>query len=162
MESRKLRKGSSFAGDELAITKAAAWAWYQHGSGKGHNSFRETELTRPTRSPSHPTRYKLETLLASASASASESDSDSDPDPKLSSPGSANSLFDHYEIERISRHFERLISASDNGRDRAKGKQVNGFWMRRGVAICGARADVVEAHVLGQRRQRRRATRVLA
>lgn len=157
MESRKLTKGSSFAGDELALTKAAAWAWYQHGSGNGHNSsFREPELIRPTRSPTHPTRYKLEALLAA------ESESDSDSDPKISSPGSANSLFDHYEIERISRHFERLISASANGRDRAKGKQVNGFWMRRGVAICVARVDVVEAHVFGQRRQRRRATRVLA
>ncbi|KAJ0987259.1 hypothetical protein J5N97_005615 [Dioscorea zingiberensis] len=144
MATRKRIKGSSFAESELSLVKAAAWAWYQHGSGNHGNAFRETELRRHARSP-RPTRYKREAFRAASS------------DSELS----ANLLFDPYEIERITRHLERLIVASTNGRDRAKGKEAetgkreNGFWMRNGQAICGARGDAVEGHVFGRRRQRK-------
>lgn len=44
-------------GDNLAVVKAAAWAWYQRKEGKP--IMREFEITRAPRTP-RPSRYKIE------------------------------------------------------------------------------------------------------
>lgn len=128
--------------DHLSLIKAAAWAWYQHGSGINHSKpeTREIDVSR-TRSttPRRPTRYKLEALQ-------------SKPDPlaRLSS-SSSSLLLDLYEVERITRELDNLIGSGkkENGSKRV-GKKVNGFRV-----ICGSRSDVVEAAVLDGRRHRK-------
>ncbi|KAJ6806664.1 putative protein FAR1-RELATED SEQUENCE 12 [Iris pallida] len=75
---------------ELSRVKAAAWAWYQHGSGCSHSKPIDDSLTRTRtrRGPDdpRPSRHRLETL---------------------SPPGSL--LLDLYEIEQITKELNRLI-----------------------------------------------------
>lgn len=143
--------------DELVLVKAAAWAWYQHGSGNEGRPGREFGVARSgaTRSP-RPSRYQLE-ALARVSRS---------PEP---GPGTSTSLLDLYEIERITRELNRLIAASsaaDDHRSRWKeaekrkvvARRTGGFWMSHAVGICGTRGDVVEARVLASRRRSKAAT----
>ncbi|XP_038985558.1 uncharacterized protein LOC120111744 [Phoenix dactylifera] len=143
--------------DELALVKAAARAWYQHGSGNEGRAGREFVIPRggAARSP-RPSRYKLEALAAVSGS----------PEP---GPGTSTSLLDLYELERITRELDRLIAASstaDDHRMRRKepeerkvvARKMSGFWMRHAVAICGTRGDVVEAPVLASRRRSKPAT----
>ncbi|XP_042483925.1 uncharacterized protein LOC122064283 [Macadamia integrifolia] len=158
MERRK-HKAST---DELDVMKAAAWEWYQHGSGSEGKTVREFDLTRPRRSPG-PSRYKLEVMRMA----------DDNTEEGSSQSRSIISLLDPYEVGRISKHLEYLIestrdnyydeSHSSTGyQDRKKegslpeskkkkkkeknSKRFNGFFS------CGSRGDVVEGRMLVGRR----------
>ncbi|EHA8587222.1 hypothetical protein COCNU_scaffold001635G000010 [Cocos nucifera] len=141
---KRMTSAASAEEDELALVKAAAWAWYQRGSGNEGRPGREFGIARGgTACSPRPSRYQLE-ALAKVSGS------------REPGPGTSNSLLDLYEIERITRELDRLIAASSAADDhRARRKEVekrkvaarrtSGFWMRHAVAICGTRGDVVEA-----------------
>ncbi|XP_010271359.1 PREDICTED: uncharacterized protein LOC104607415 [Nelumbo nucifera] len=168
MERRKPR-GST---DELAVVKAAAWAWYQHGSGSEGKPMPEFDLAR-IRRPAIPSRYKLEALrMADYSTEGSTS-----PAPTVSpSYTDSNSLLDPYEIQRISQQLDYFIETSsvkffressvrEQGRRKTMtpletyasvkkmSKKLNGFWLRHAAVVCGSSGDVVEAGVLGGQRR---------
>lgn len=156
--------------DELAVTRAAAWAWYQRGSGSEPKPASEFGLTRTHHRVPNPTRYKLEAERSRSSTS-----------------DHGSHLLDSYEIDSISRHLERYIERVNNGdlgshrravflpgsdvsgvikkegkkvearenwpghksyqkpKEEEKKKSSKGFWLtRHGVACRGSRDDVVE------------------
>ncbi|KAE9450096.1 hypothetical protein C3L33_18001, partial [Rhododendron williamsianum] len=84
--------------DELAVTRAAAWAWYQRGSGSEPKPASEFGLTRTHHRVPNPTRYKLEAERSRSSTS-----------------DHGSHLLDSYEIDSISRHLERYIERVNNG-----------------------------------------------
>ncbi|CAL9117746.1 unnamed protein product [Musa textilis] len=144
------------ADDELAMAKAAAWAWYQHGSGSDDRTARESDLGWAGGAASEargqrPSRYKLEALAA------------------VEEPGPAVPLLDVYEIGRITRELERLIVASDGSerRGRARDKEAfatpraagkaSGSWVGHAAGICGAAGDALEPATRARRRRRRQA-----
>ncbi|KAL3613535.1 hypothetical protein CASFOL_042569 [Castilleja foliolosa] len=101
---RKYKSRVNFV-DESALAKSAAWAWFQQGSSSGQ-SVPEFDVSR-MKPESNPSRYKLE-ALKNVQKLALKS-----PEIKLSSPRSSNgSLFDNYEIERISRQLDHYIESS--------------------------------------------------
>ncbi|KAI5648099.1 hypothetical protein M9H77_34104 [Catharanthus roseus] len=125
MERKKGRGGSHI--EELALVKAAAWAWYQHGSGaEGKPPIREYDLSI-TQKPPKPSRYKLEAAAAAMIKPREEEDliiKSSSPSPPLL-PNLFNSsyqlnntnvsLLDKYEVERISMQLDRYIESENNG-----------------------------------------------
>ncbi|XP_058185934.1 uncharacterized protein LOC131303165 [Rhododendron vialii] len=166
---QKLRE--SMIADELAVTRAAAWAWYRRGSGSEPKPGSEFGLARTHqyRVP-NPTRYKLEAERSRSSTS-----------------DHGSHLLDRYEIDSISRHLEKYIERVNNGdlgshrravfspgsevsgviktegkkveahenwpghnscektEEEKKKKSSKGFWLtRHGVACGGSRDDVVE------------------
>ncbi|KAK1441306.1 hypothetical protein QVD17_07153 [Tagetes erecta] len=140
--------------DQNEITKAAAWAWYERGSWFDHKTIREVDGRRPHEYTCRPSRYKLEAMKGSQKEC------------------NDNSLFDMYEIERISRELCCYMESSKvNRRSRAvegsrsvvteetKGKRTrkkyNWGWRRHGI-VCGSSEDVVERTLLaGGRRERK-------
>ncbi|KAL3527445.1 hypothetical protein ACH5RR_012101 [Cinchona calisaya] len=117
------RSSSKRSIDELALVKAAAWAWYEHGSGSEGRVMREYDLEKSKRAPK-PSRYKIEAMkeyeetppplkpkddheLLSPLQSASVS-----PLSTISSKQSEISLLDDYEIERISKELDYYIESS--------------------------------------------------
>ncbi|KAJ4972799.1 hypothetical protein NE237_005973 [Protea cynaroides] len=100
MEIRRQPKTSTTL-DELAVVQAAAWAWYQHGSGSEAKPVREFDLIRTQTAP-RPSRFKLEA------------------DENTKMKGSINSLLDPYEVGRISKHLEYLIESSNGNQDHQK------------------------------------------
>ncbi|XP_058108329.1 uncharacterized protein LOC131251575 [Magnolia sinica] len=158
--------------DQQALVKAAAWAWYQHGSGCDGRRVHEFNLSRTHQAP-RPSRYKRETMRDVAHRPA-DSSSQSSHTPKRFSPASLSpshtnmSLLDSYEIERISRQLDQILESTNacfrrayvivNGRDRPRGGtssardmaggKVGGIWARHATGICSSRGSVVEARVL--------------
>ncbi|XP_059623218.1 uncharacterized protein LOC132266383 [Cornus florida] len=151
--------------DELATVKAAAWAWYQRGSGSELRPMREFDLTKIHRAP-QPTRYKLEAMKTNEEELVTEGSRSMG--PKLSPSQTDNSLLDTYEIQRISKQLDfyiessrfvgrdkgdhrrigSLLSSSEsdtNGvRSKNKSKKGKGFWQRNTVMCGGSKDDVVE------------------
>ncbi|XP_027333675.1 uncharacterized protein LOC113848388 [Abrus precatorius] len=133
--------------DELAIVKAAAWAWHQHGSDSKGKNTGEFDATITHHAPG-PSRYKLEAMRM-------------DKESKEGSSIHSNklSLLDAYEVQSISRHLNSLIESSkgvdnstnvsfDIGGGRVKKKKIRkGFWLRHGV-VCGREEDVVNPRAL--------------
>lgn len=151
------RKPQDNREDELAIVKAAAWAWYQHGSGsEGKKAISEFGVTARTQRAARPSRFKLEAMRMAKEA-------------KEGTPLHTNknkSLFDTYEVQSISRQLDRLIiesshhnklvnvsgnntSAKNDGNRRMKKKRnvIKGFWPRNAV-VCGGGNDVVDGNVV--------------
>lgn len=127
MERKKGRGGSHI--EELALVKAAAWAWYQHGSGaEGKPPIREYDLSI-TQKPPKPSRYKLEAAAAAMIKPREEEDliikspSSSPSPPPLPNLFNSSyqlnntnvSLLDKYEVERISMQLDRYIESENNG-----------------------------------------------
>lgn len=104
MEKRKAR-GSS---DESAAVKAAAWAWYQHGSGSNGNPTREYDVTIRTPHTAGPSRYKLEAALKISKERGLREHNHCQESKTVDSL----SLLDAYEIRTISRHLDSLIGCS--------------------------------------------------
>ena len=153
-EIRKKPKGGS--AEDLAVVKAAAWTWYQHGSGSEGKSVTEFDITKTRRAP-RPSRYKLEAMRKAKEA-------------KEGSPIHTNkvSLLHKYEEQSISRHLDNLIESSHNKVDNGclagnSGCSVNESsdndgtrlkknmmtmkkkkWWQRHVVICGTKEDVVD------------------
>ncbi|XP_018684493.1 uncharacterized protein LOC108953393 [Musa acuminata AAA Group] len=139
------------ADDEMALVRAAAWAWYQQGSGK---VVRESDDGRrvgvdAARNMPRPSRYKLEALAASKVCP-------------------AIALLDVYDVEWITRELDRVTMASrsstgggDRHRRSAKDaaalegmRRARGSWARHAVDICWSKGDVVEEAALSPRRWR--------
>lgn len=174
----KSRKPPEPCIDELAIIKAAAWAWYQHGSGCEERSKREFDLTRLRRSPK-PSRYRLEAMReANPRITSSGSHPFESPGLVLSPYHTDMTLFDSYEIMSISselgREFDSTSSssygnfvtkssdqleiASPSGSEsgtivKKLAWKLNGIWMRHAMGICGSREKMVETAALRQRRR---------
>lgn len=169
MERRRASGGSI---DELALVKAAAWAWYQHGSGSEGRAMREYDLAMPKKAPK-PSRYKIEAMKEPEKAPTYQlSPPTSGPLSPLSTASSKQSeisLLDDYEIDRISKELDRYIESSraeylksflgsdyhannkvaslsesgtTEGTGKRKTKNSRGFWMKYG-AVCGSRKDDV-------------------
>ncbi|WCJ25184.1 hypothetical protein M5689_007090 [Euphorbia peplus] len=163
MEKNKRRNTTS---DDLAIVKAAAWAWYEHGSGSEGKLMREydatTNLLRPHNKPS---RYKIEAMknmIQQPNYSTSTTTPIHDHEREYSKH---HSLLDSYEVESISKQLDYLILSSSNRFDRFDNKDrkdvdlpksnklvkknqnqkkslLKGLWSRHSV-VCGTRDDVV-------------------
>ncbi|KAK3030606.1 hypothetical protein RJ639_039692 [Escallonia herrerae] len=159
---RKKPRGSV---DDLAIVKAAAWAWYQRGSGSEGRPTREFDLTRPCQSPK-PSRYRLEAMREAYEALERSKLPSTLPSPSHTD----NSLLDTYEIDRISRDLDQYIESSHakyygrflgvdrgsrmivslmesdaNGVKKKKKKGTRGSWLRQAALSCGSKDDVVVA-----------------
>lgn len=162
---RKRSKGSI---DELAIIKAAAWAWYQRGSGFEGRSVSEYDAARSSRVPK-PSRYKQEAMRRAQEEKKEEEIWLSSSFKSMVSPSHTdNSLLDRYEIERISKELDYYIKFSNTehnggsvnenhgGRksfslseietSRIKGtkKKKKGFWLLGNRMVCRSKDDVVE------------------
>ena len=196
MERRKSRAASL---DPSAVVKAAAWAWYQRGSGSEGKSISEFDARRGRHAPI-PSRYKLEAMKMAEEGPEKKLEAmrmaeegpekkleamkmaEEGPEKKLeamrmaeegpekelssstaSSPTSPsnlshNSLFDTYEIDRISQQLDYLIERSskgiiagnNNNESRKKKKKkviIKGFWGRHAI-VCGTRDDVLETVIV--------------
>ncbi|KAL4652387.1 hypothetical protein ACB092_01G229600 [Castanea dentata] len=167
---RKKTRGST---DELAVVKAAAWAWYQHGSGSEGKNMREFDITRSRQAPGS-SRYRLEAMrIAEEAMEGSRSSS------AHSSIHTSNSLLDVFEVESISRQLDCLVGSSGNNfytrflagdnvhqenvklldnvdtggmKKKKKKKKVKRFWPRHAIT-CGTMEDVVDARVFRDRRR---------
>lgn len=165
---RKKTRGSI---DEFAIIKAAAWAWFQRGSGSEGKPIREFDFTN-LHTPPKPSRYKLEAMEISSCENESLLASDNS--------GDSSSLLDTYEIERISRELDfyiesssgrhggvvsgdrrlhrRVVALSESDASgmigKGKGRKLmKGFWFSH-AAVCGSRDDVVVDNIGGFGRSR--------
>ncbi|KAK9070174.1 hypothetical protein SSX86_010574 [Deinandra increscens subsp. villosa] len=157
--------------DQNEFTKAAAWAWYERGSWFEQNTIRETDLIRRPRDDHkpRPSRYKVEAMKEARSCNISNVSK-----PLLCTTERVDnySLFDTYEIERISRELccyveSSRIDGGDHGRrsnvsNEAKGgrktagKKNNWGWRPQGIMCRSSREDVIENTVLvGERRRRK-------
>lgn len=180
MEKRK----STRSVDEFAIIKAAAWAWYERGSGSEGKPIREFEFTHMQRQPK-PSRYKLEAMnMTSNNGCASDHPllvSDNISTSITCTTSSSSSLFDKYEIERISMDLDMYIKYSSSSTStydgvvegdgsnhqpkttedsemsiigKGKGRKMKGYsWLMRHGAVCGSRNDVVVNSIGGLRRR---------
>lgn len=143
--------------DELALVKAAAWAWYQHGSrSERKKSSNEFDVTRTRRSP-RPSRYKLEAMRMAKVTDLRCNGLE------VGTITHNKSLLDTYEVQSISRQFDSLIDSStnkhmddncaknDDGNRRMNNKKrfinFKGFWSRN-VVVCGGGNDVVDGSAL--------------
>ncbi|XP_028800498.1 uncharacterized protein LOC114755794 [Neltuma alba] len=154
--------------DVLALEKAAAWAWHQHGSGSEGKTIREFHITR-AQHDYKPSRYKLEALRMASSCSPETKEEQGSCQVQHSKK---LPLLDAYEVRSILTRLDRLVAESsdgklengfgsanacldDNGGQRMKNKKKkkkkkrvgNGIWERRRVrVICSTRKeDVVDA-----------------
>jgi hypothetical protein len=165
---RKKGRGSI---DELAAVKAAAWAWYERGSGSEGKQMPEFDVMRTRRAP-RPSIFKLEAMRI-AQEVVVEGEGSQTP----SSIHTENSLLDRYEIESISRRLDCLIESSTFSDDfhrklvggdddrlqenviapvdkdtstgilKKKKKKFKGFWLRH-APTCGTSEDVADARAL--------------
>ncbi|GKV00216.1 hypothetical protein SLEP1_g12949 [Rubroshorea leprosula] len=125
--------------DELAAVKAAAWAWYERGSGSQGKPIREYDITARAQSAVlRPSRYKLEAMLAAENSSLTASPVHS----------CANSLLDAYEIESISKHLDHLIDSCrtksyTDGHEKKKKSWSLKKVLPRHPVLCGTRQDAV-------------------
>ncbi|GLT57660.1 hypothetical protein SLA2020_306170 [Shorea laevis] len=125
--------------DELIAVKAAAWAWYERGSGSEGKRIPEYDITARAQSAVlRPSRYKLEAMLAAENSSLTAS-------PVRSY---ANSLLDAYEIESISKQLDHLIDScrtkfcTDDHEKKKKSWSLRKVLLRHAV-LCGTRQDAV-------------------
>lgn len=161
--------------DELAIVKAAAWAWYERGSGSEGKPIREFDFTNNSRKTPTPSRYKIEAMK---NTTIDENSSIKRPSTSASistCPSFNSSLLDNYEIESISKDLDHYIESCNHdsssrvgdhggGRHRRvvsvskieKGREVvdakvkskklsKGGFLLRHAAVCGSINDVVAA-----------------
>jgi hypothetical protein len=168
---KKKPKGGDSTGD-LTLVKAAAWAWYQHGSGSEGKPMCESYVTSTRQAP-RPSRYKLEDMRLRVKEDTM--DGSGAPSPI----GADNSLLDNYEVESISKHLDYLMESSskrsygveifDRDDHLHRGKSISlldsdqtcgmkqkknktkfflqGWWLRHSV-VCGTREDVVNIQEL--------------
>lgn len=168
--------------DESAVVKAAAWAWYEHGSRGGSQSkkpilpTREYDVAcRMSHHAATTSRYKLEAM-----AKQGEGPNSVHRNMGSRDDGGRSGLLDTYEVESISRELDGLIqsttSSSTSGhmmmmmttkkkqkQKNKKNKWTSGIWLRHAV-VCGtSREDVlaVETRALGDGLLRRPQNRLV-
>ncbi|KAI4307666.1 hypothetical protein L6164_030831 [Bauhinia variegata] len=136
LNSLKERKKPRNVTDELAIVKAAAWAWFEHGSGSEGNAANEFDTRRTVPAP-RPSRYKLEAMRMA----------------KEAEEGSPIYSEKSLQVETVSRKLDGLVESSNcevaNCNEKTKKRMMmgKGFWLRHAV-VCGTRQDVVDARCL--------------
>ncbi|KAJ6735176.1 hypothetical protein OIU79_002279 [Salix purpurea] len=166
MERKKPKSGGRT--DEFVHVKAAAWAWYQHGSGsEGKPVCEVLDVSRTRQAPARPSRYRLEAMRSTGKEGSMDGSETPFPIRK------DDSLLDNYEVESISKHLDYLIQSSSKrfygveifdrddllhhrksislldsdrtcGMKQQKSKKkflLLGFWRRHSV-LCGSREDV--------------------
>ncbi|KAL4196830.1 hypothetical protein AMTRI_Chr04g248220 [Amborella trichopoda] len=161
----KSKKGESME-KEVTLVKAAAWAWYQHGSGAEGRPAREFDVNRAQRTPSS-SRFRQEVIKSASLPSSSIQYEGAAPDQKdkeatttLSPETTENSLLDSYEIEKISQHFDHLLEPpQDSDRDwpknsrykiprrekaKRRGPSIK-FWQKHVPAMCSSSRDTIVA-----------------
>ncbi|KAL4342491.1 hypothetical protein GQ457_08G014650 [Hibiscus cannabinus] len=145
-----------FSHNHLELVKAAAWAWYQHGSSSQGKPIiiRDFDAAPSQRTP-RPTRYKLEAMRNNNNNNSTETETETE-----GSIPTNNSLLDPYEIESISKRLDQLIEtngikfyrevlridadADDNQPEKKRSStRLKGFLQRRAV-VCGRNHDVEE------------------
>ncbi|GKD42340.1 hypothetical protein Tco_1266985 [Tanacetum coccineum] len=156
--------------DQFAITRAAAWAWYERGSLLEHNLIRESDFKRKRDYKPRPSRYKLEAMK--------QQQKETHEAPSCINLGTGRhvekSLLDRHEINRISKELDCYVGSSKvesiDGRDhggrrtvsketksKTRSKKHNGFWMRHGLVCRSSSDDVVEhANLVSSRRHERK------
>ncbi|KAK2638546.1 hypothetical protein Ddye_026341 [Dipteronia dyeriana] len=143
--------------DKLSIVKAAAWAWYQHGS-RYQSEFVFTRTTDQRVVANYkPSRYMLQAMKIVAEEETILETSSSSSGPIQTDNNSL--LLDNYESETISNKLDQLVesrddkfcdetkkSSSKEGSSAMLKKKtqrvIRAFWVRHGV-VCGTRQDVV-------------------
>ena len=127
------------AGEDMALTKAAAWAWHQRATaGRLVQPF-ETCAAAAALKQRRPSRHKLE-----ADAAAARSTSQ----PPLTRSGSV-SLLDGYEIRRISLDIDRHIVEARSFREQLAKQPKKGHekstksWARRMAGFFSRRSNRV-------------------
>ncbi|MED6107512.1 hypothetical protein PIB30_014808 [Stylosanthes scabra] len=156
--------------DDLDVVKAAAWAWYEHGSGssEGNNKGLMNEFDITRRKTTHqrtstrpPSRYKLEAMKRMAELNNDhhqEGGGGVENNIKSHRKKENSLLFDAYEVQSISRQIDSHIviesnknknntssssSSSSLMMKKNKKEKTKGFWLRHG-AVCGRGEDVVD------------------
>lgn len=169
MEKRKTKPKSTE--DELAVIKAAAWAWYERGSGSEGKPIREFDFTNSRRTPT-PSRYKIEAMKDTMTDENSSLKTSRTSMSNSSCPSFNTSLMDNYEIESISKDLDHYIESSDHDvsarvghgstahhrrvvavskiekgevvSSKVKSKKISrGGFLSRHAAVCGSVNDVV-------------------
>ncbi|KAL8133875.1 uncharacterized protein LOC141714531 [Apium graveolens] len=156
--------------DELAVIKAAAWTWYERGSGSEGKPIREFDFTNSRRNPT-PSRYKIEAMNNTTIDEYSSIKTSRTSISMSSCPSFNSSLMDNYEIESISKDLDHYIESSDqdvSGKvghgsahhrrvvavpkidkgevvsSKVKNKKMSkGGFLSRHAAVCGSVNDVV-------------------
>ncbi|MCL7038291.1 hypothetical protein MKW94_000465 [Papaver nudicaule] len=123
--------------DEFATVKAAAWAWLQRRSGFEGNgkSIQEFDHTHTTQRPSRHSRFKLEAMrYANENSSDGDESETSSSSSLVSSPARTDttSLFDAYEIARISQQLDCLVIETKIHHELSRQRRVGNSWMHGG------------------------------
>ncbi|KAF7851768.1 hypothetical protein BT93_L2633 [Corymbia citriodora subsp. variegata] len=150
------RKSTSRGGiDELALAKAAAWAWYERGSGGREADSRvrrDQDLPRPKAVAKekenslmdpyevHVISRQLDRFMESSRIYGSNYPSSAKVEPHQN----------HWQYNTSSPESDR---SSGSKTQKKKKKKRLGFWQKHGV-MCGTREDVVEASVFREARSR--------
>jgi len=151
MAKKEKRSSSSSCSreEEEEIVKAAAWAWYLHGSGATIRPVKESN-PRAAQSAARPSRFKIESLALSGSPSRntrrgrSMSLDDSGDFRGAQRVFTPSSLLDSYEMAVVSRQLESGLSdAISRGKSVAhlSGKS----WIDRGISgeLCNSNPSKV-------------------
>lgn len=166
--------------DESAVVKAAAWAWYEHGSRGGSQSgkpilpTREYDVAcRMSHRAATASRYKLEAM-----AKQGEGPINVHRNVGSRDDGGSSGLLDTYEIESISREMDGLIQSTTSNstgghmmmmttkkqqQKNKKNKWTSGIWPRHAV-VCGSSGEdvlAVETRALGDGLLRRPQNRLV-
>lgn len=169
MERSKSRRASY---DELAIVKAAAWAWYERSSVAVEAKATEFDLRR-TWQPPQPSRYKREAMRAmrvqlqdgrenASTRSVSADSTAASPSPSSTRSNSVSSLLDSYEVARIAKQLNCALEASRKASQpgwgrrsgpaaslsttfQPKAAKTNLFWARQALGVCGTTVEAVVA-----------------
>lgn len=118
--------------DELSLIRAAAWAWYQHGSGSEKKLTRECDITR-IRKVYRPSRYRMEALAKEEHEHAVVCEgSISEPLKFTQSPAHTDHpLLDSYEVQKITGLLDHYIDSMGNTSDYHSSTVARGHRHRR-------------------------------
>lgn len=153
MEKRKTRPKSTE--DEFAVVKAAAWAWYERGSGSEGKPIREFDFTNSRRTPI-PSRYKIEAMKNTSIDELYSSLKTSRTSMSISScPSFNSSLMDNYEIDSISKDLDHYIESCDHDDSARVGHGHGSAHHRRVVAVSKIeKGEVVSSKVKSKKLSR--------
>eukprot|EP00252_Welwitschia_mirabilis_P014824 TRINITY_DN32866_c0_g1_i1.p1 TRINITY_DN32866_c0_g1~~TRINITY_DN32866_c0_g1_i1.p1 ORF type:complete len:207 (+),score=17.29 TRINITY_DN32866_c0_g1_i1:150-770(+) len=100
MAARKERRNSSVSREnQEEITKAAAWAWYLHGTGKPAKALQESN-PRIRQTAGRPSRFKVDL--------SSKEEQEENNDLQITNAFNGSSLFDSYDIQILSKQLENI------------------------------------------------------
>lgn len=144
---RRKTKPKTTQDDELAVIKAAAWAWYERGSGSEGKPIREFDFTNSRKIPV-PSRYKIEAMKNPTTDENSSLKTSRTSISMSSCPSfSSSTLMDKYDIESISKDLDHYIESCDHDGSARVG-HVSSAHHRRVVAVSKIeKGEVVSSKV---------------